>query len=105
MKKAFTLVELIFVIIIASILAYFAANKFEKDTLTPASYQLLDHIKYTQSLALDQDMFVSSPYFATYTQSDAQKEMRKSIKPLLDKYGVDRKMSKDIIASLVETFA
>jgi type I restriction enzyme R subunit len=42
---------------------------------------------------------------AILVQSDAQKDMRNSIKPLLAKYGVDRKMSKDIIAKLVETFA
>ncbi len=41
---------------------------------------------------------------AVLTQSDAQKEMRNSIKPLLAKYGVDKKMSKTIIAKLVETF-
>ena len=74
MKRAFTLTELIFVIIIVSILAYFAANRFKKDTLTPASYQLLDHIKYTQSLALNQDMFVPSPYFATYRTNSTQQE-------------------------------
>ena len=42
---------------------------------------------------------------AILVQSDAQKEMRNSIKPLLTKYGVDRKMSKDIIAKLVDTFS
>jgi len=41
---------------------------------------------------------------AILVQSDAQKDMRNSIKPILAKYGVDRKMSKDIIAKLVETF-
>jgi type I restriction enzyme R subunit len=41
---------------------------------------------------------------AILVQSDAQKDMRNSIKPLLANYGVDRKMSKDIVAKLVETF-
>jgi len=41
---------------------------------------------------------------AILVQSDAQKDMRNTIKPLLAKYGVDRKMSKDIISKLVETF-
>ncbi len=41
---------------------------------------------------------------AILVQSDAQKDMRNSIKPLLAKYGVDRKLSKDIVAKLVETF-
>jgi type I restriction enzyme R subunit len=41
---------------------------------------------------------------AILVQSDAQKDMRNSIKPILAKYGVDKKMSKTIIAKLVETF-
>ncbi|WP_321778484.1 HsdR family type I site-specific deoxyribonuclease [Sulfurimonas sp.] len=42
---------------------------------------------------------------AILTQSDAQKEMRNSIKPILAKYKVDKKLSKDIVAKLVETNA
>ena len=42
---------------------------------------------------------------AILVQSDAQKDMRNSIKSILAKYGVDRKMSKIIVAKLVETFA
>jgi len=41
---------------------------------------------------------------AILVQSDAQKDMRNSIKPILAKYNVDRKLSKDIVAKLVETF-
>ncbi|MFK5936815.1 MAG: HsdR family type I site-specific deoxyribonuclease [Sulfurimonas sp.] len=41
---------------------------------------------------------------AVLIQSDAQKDMRNTIKPILAKYGVDKKMSKIIIAKLVETF-
>nr|MBL0708197.1 hypothetical protein [Sulfurimonas sp.] len=41
---------------------------------------------------------------AILIQSDAQKDMRNTIKPLLAKYGVDKKMSKDIVARLVATF-
>lgn len=42
---------------------------------------------------------------AILVQSDAQKDMRNSIKPLLAKYGVEKKLSKDIVAKLVETNA
>ncbi len=48
------------------------------------------------------DEWLNKP--AILVQSDAQKDMRNSIKSILTKYGVDRKMSKDIIAKLVETF-
>jgi len=41
---------------------------------------------------------------AILAQSDAQKDMRKVIKPLLQKYNVERKFSKNIIAILVKTF-
>lgn len=41
---------------------------------------------------------------AILIQSDAQKDMRNSIKPILSSYGVERKLSKDIVAKLVETF-
>ena len=41
---------------------------------------------------------------AILVQSDAQKDMRNSIKPILAKYGIDRKRSKDIVQKLVETF-
>ncbi len=41
---------------------------------------------------------------AILVQSDAQKDMRNSIKPILAKYGIDRKLSKDIVQKLVETF-
>jgi ABC-type sugar transport system ATPase subunit len=42
---------------------------------------------------------------AVLTQSDAQKEMRNMIKPLLEKYGLERKLSKEIVALLVKTYA
>ncbi|SFV60272.1 Type I restriction-modification system, restriction subunit R [hydrothermal vent metagenome] len=48
------------------------------------------------------DEWLNKP--AILVQSDAQKDMRNTIKPLLAKYGVDRKMSKDIISKLVERF-
>ncbi len=42
---------------------------------------------------------------AILSQSDAQKEMRNVIKPLLGKYEVERKHSKEIVALLVKTYA
>jgi type I restriction enzyme, R subunit len=48
------------------------------------------------------DEWLNKP--AILAQSDAGKDMRNAIKPILAKYGVDRKMSKTIVAKLVETF-
>ena len=42
---------------------------------------------------------------AILAQSDAQKEMRNVIKPLLAKHGLERKLSKDIVVLLVENYA
>jgi type I restriction enzyme, R subunit len=41
---------------------------------------------------------------AILVQSDAQKDMRNTVKPLLAKYSVDKKVAKDIVQKLVETF-
>lgn len=74
MKYAFTLIELIITIILIAILAIFVSNPFEKDTLVPATNQVLDHIRYTQQLALNQDMYVPSPDFSLYTDSEQRKK-------------------------------
>ena len=42
---------------------------------------------------------------AILTQSDAQKEMRNVIKPLLSKHNIERKRSKEIVALLVKSYA
>ncbi len=46
------------------------------------------------------DEFLANP--AVYTKSTAQKEMRNKIKPLLAQYGIDKKLSKEIVQKLVE---
>ena len=72
MKYAFTLVELIIVLIIVAILAISVSPLFKRDTLIPATNQVLDHIRYTQQLALNQDMFIPSSDFSIF-QNSAQK--------------------------------
>ncbi len=42
---------------------------------------------------------------AILAQSDAQKEMRNVIKPLLSQHGLERKLSKEIVKMLVKTYA
>jgi len=56
----------------------------------------------TLNIFSELDEWLNKP--AILSQSDALKDMRNAIKPILAQYGVDRKMSKDIIAKLVETF-
>lgn len=57
MKKAFTMVELIVVIVLIGVLAFFLMpNKADTKTLE-AARQIISHIRYAQHLALNNDKF------------------------------------------------
>ncbi len=57
MKKAFTLIELIFVIIVIGILSSIALPKMGGGKLQKAADQVVSHIRYTQHLAMVDDKF------------------------------------------------
>lgn len=57
MKKAFTMLELIFVIVIVGILSFVAASSFQRNTLREVADQVVSHIRYTQHLAMMDDKF------------------------------------------------
>lgn len=57
MKKAFTMLELIFVIIIMGIIAVVVIPRTGSNKLAEAATQLLSHIRYTQHLAMVDDKF------------------------------------------------
>ena len=57
MKKAFTMLELVFVIVLVGILSFYAASSFQRNTLREAADQVLSHIRYTQHLAMMDDKF------------------------------------------------
>ena len=57
MKKAFTALEIIFVIVVLGILAAFIMPRFTRDDMTRAANQILSHIRYTQHLAMVDDKF------------------------------------------------
>ncbi|WP_297443483.1 type II secretion system protein [Sulfurimonas sp.] len=57
MKKAFTLLELVFVIVVVGILAAVIIPKTKTNPVQEAALQLLSHIRYTQHLALIDDKF------------------------------------------------
>lgn len=55
--RAFTMLELIFVIVVVGILSFMAASSFQRNTVQEATDQLLSHIRYTQHLAMTDDKF------------------------------------------------
>lgn len=57
MKKAFTLIELVIVIVVIGIIAAFSIPRLGKSDLIQASDQLISNIRYTQHLALIDDKF------------------------------------------------
>ena len=59
MKKAFTLVELIFVIVVVGILAFALWPTKQPTQALEAARQIVAHIRYTQHLALNDDKFAA----------------------------------------------
>jgi len=57
LKKAFTLIELIFVIVIIGILSAVLVPRFDRPTLIEAAHQVISHIRYTQHLAMVDNRF------------------------------------------------
>ena len=60
MKKAFTMLELVFVIVIIGILAAAIIPSTRTNPLQEAAIQLVSHIRYTQHLAMVDDKFDST---------------------------------------------
>ena len=60
MKKAFTMLELVFVIVVIGILSAVFIPKFGQNKLSEAGTQLISHIRYAQHLAMIDDMYNAS---------------------------------------------
>jgi prepilin-type N-terminal cleavage/methylation domain-containing protein len=60
MKKAFTMIELVFVIVVIGILAAVIIPNTRTNSLYEAATQLISHIRYTQHLAMVDDKFDST---------------------------------------------
>jgi prepilin-type N-terminal cleavage/methylation domain-containing protein len=61
MKKAFTMLELIMVIVVIGILAAVMLPRVGSDRLAEAATQVISHIRYTQHLAMVDDKFDAAP--------------------------------------------
>ncbi|MCF6310454.1 MAG: type II secretion system GspH family protein, partial [Sulfurimonas sp.] len=57
MKKAFTMLELVMVIVVIGILAAVMLPRVASDRLAEAATQVISHIRYTQHLAMVDDQF------------------------------------------------
>lgn len=57
MKKAFTMMELVFVIVVIGILAAVVMPRTGSNRLNEAAIQVVSHIRYTQHLAIVDDKF------------------------------------------------
>ena len=60
MKKAFTILELVFVIVVVGILATYIIPSIKTNPLQEAAIQLVSHIRYTQHLAMIDDKYDSN---------------------------------------------
>lgn len=60
MKKAFTMLELVFVLVVVGILAAVIIPNTKTNPLQEAAIQLVSHIRYTQHLAMVDDKFDSN---------------------------------------------
>jgi prepilin-type N-terminal cleavage/methylation domain-containing protein len=60
-KNAFTMLELVFVIVVVGILAAVFIPRFERDNAGEAAYQIARHIRLAQHHALIEDRFNDAP--------------------------------------------
>jgi len=60
MKKAFTIIELVFVLVVIGILAAAIIPRMKTNPVKEAAIQLLHHIRYTQHLAMVDDKYNTS---------------------------------------------
>lgn len=73
MKKSFTLIELVFVIVVVAILAASINFSIPNTAMRQASEQILGHIRYTQHLALKQDKYQYRPLDAGAIEGNRSK--------------------------------
>ena len=72
MKKAFTMVELVFVIILVGILSFFISESLQRNTLQEAADQVISHIRYTQHLAMMDEKFIPNATVSHYKNAVQQ---------------------------------
>lgn len=88
LHNAFTLLELVFVIVVVGILAAVVVPKSDTNRLREAALQVVSHIRYTQHLAMTDDRFDTTD--STWYKTMWQIRFTDGIEPLSGKvaYGV-----------------
>lgn len=70
------MLELIFVVVVAGILAATIVPRFNRDNLQEAADQVISHIRYTQHLAMVDDKFLSDKNISRFSNTiKSQKEL------------------------------
>jgi type II secretory pathway pseudopilin PulG len=73
MKKAFSLIELIIIVIVIGILASSVNFSLTNSSLNQATDQVINHIRYTQQLAIRDDKYQAYPLDSTSTEGNRSK--------------------------------
>ena len=71
-RSAFTMLELVFVIVVIGILSAIMIPRFDRDSLSEAAIQLASHIRYAQHLAMVDDKYVPSPAMSPQVSSTSK---------------------------------
>ncbi|MEA3523682.1 MAG: type II secretion system protein [Campylobacterota bacterium] len=70
MKRfAFTMIELVFAIVVIGILSAVFIPRMDRDSLSEAAIQLASHIRYTQHLAMVDDKYMPNPDMSSQANS------------------------------------
>ncbi len=73
MRRSFTLIELVMIIIIVSIIAVAAYERINSGSqIQEVTDQLIKHIRYTQHLAMTDDVYIPSANFSEYANGITQ---------------------------------
>lgn len=74
MRYAFTMLEIVFVIMLVGIISFLAVPDFNDNTLRRAADQVISHIRYTQHLAMMDNKFVPNQDMSQYTNATQKRK-------------------------------
>jgi Tfp pilus assembly protein FimT len=72
-RRAFTMIELVMIVVVIAILAAVAVPKLATNDLQDATNQIIRHIRYTQHLAMTDDKYISNPTVSRFPGTQAER--------------------------------